>query len=215
MSIPAGITTRLLKAIQAVVPAVTDISIGTIGNSATVKVFPTNQQAVAQATINAFDWSAGAQTAFENTQARTLAGALVDTDKTAFLKLMRAVAAVMIDEINTLRGVVIGSTSTVWNPASMANATGLTSPNITVTGAAFGDFVDVNAPYTLAGVTATGYVVSANTVAITIHNGTGAIVDLASGNWITTVRRQGVLAPRTLAQAVTAIKAKIDAGTVD
>jgi N-acetylneuraminic acid mutarotase len=62
------VTDRLLATIKAAVPAVTDISIGTIGNSATVSVYPANQQAAAQATIIAFDWSQAAQDAWDNTQ---------------------------------------------------------------------------------------------------------------------------------------------------
>lgn len=62
------VTERLLATIRAAVPAVVDVSIGTVGNSATVLVSPTNQQTAAQATINAFDWSAGAQAAWEDQQ---------------------------------------------------------------------------------------------------------------------------------------------------
>jgi hypothetical protein len=117
--------------------------------------------------------------------------------------------------LNVLRDDVIGVASQTWDPASMANATGLTSPNFTVSGAAFGDLVDPVAPYTLAGVTATAYVSAANTAVIRLHNGTGGAVNLASGSWSVIVRRHGTLAPRTLAQAQTAIKNEINAGAVD
>jgi hypothetical protein len=148
------VAVRLLQAIKAAVPAVVDISIGTVGNSATVTVFPANQQAAAQATINAFDWSAGAHNTFENLQARIQADSLVDTDKTPLLKLLRAVAAVMIDEINTHSLKTNAILTAIDNGATLAN-------------------------------------VKTNIL---------AVADLP---------------PRTLAQAVTAIKAKIDAGTVD
>ena len=85
----------------------------------------------------------------------------------------------------------------------------------TVTGAAFGDIVHPIAPYTLAGVTATAYVSAANTANIRLHNGTGAAVDLASGTWNVIVIRHTVLAPRTLAQAKTAMQNKVTAGDVD
>ena len=97
----------------------------------------------------------------------------------------------------------------------MANATGLTSAAITVTGAAFGDEVRPVAPYSLAGITATAYVSAANTVNIRLHNGTGAAVNLASGTWTVIVRRQPVMAQRTKAQLVTAMQTKITAGDAD
>lgn len=126
-------------------------------------------------------------------------------------RLSRAVAETLLDEINILRGQIIGTGSVVWDPASMANATGLTSANIAVTGAAFGDFVDVAAPYSLAGITATAYVAAAGQVAVRLHNGTGAAVNLASGTWTVCVRRLAALPARTPAQARTSIQNKIDA----
>lgn len=129
--------------------------------------------------------------------------------------VLRAIAGLIVDELNLLRDDVIGVASQTWDPANMANATGVTSPAFTVTGAAFGDLVDPVAPYTLAGVTATAYVSAANTAVIRLHNGTGGAVNLASGSWSVIVRRHSVLAPRTLAQARTAIRDKIDSGTVD
>jgi hypothetical protein len=51
------VTQRLLEAVQAAVPAVAEVSVGTIGVPATVTVRPASQQAAAQATIDAFDWS--------------------------------------------------------------------------------------------------------------------------------------------------------------
>lgn len=123
---------------------------------------------------------------------------------------LRAEISVLLDEINILRGTVV---TTTWDPANMANATGVTSPNIAVTGAAFGDMVNVAAPYTVAGVTVTGFVVSAGNVAIRLHNGTGAAVNLASGIWTVQVVKVG--APRTLAQARTAYTNKVNTGAAD
>ena len=135
-------------------------------------------------------------------------------------KILRAIAATLIDELNILRadvmGVTIGISTFVWDPPSIANAAGATSASITVAGAAFGDVVDVAAPYTLAGLVACGFVSAANTVLVRLHNGTGAAVNLASGTWGVAVRRPAAaLAARTLAQARTAIDAKIDSGAVD
>lgn len=70
-----------------------------------------------------------------------------------------------------------------WNPGLIANGSGLTSASVTVTGAAFGDFVQVAAPYSLQGVTATAFVSAANTALVRLQNSTGAGVTLASGTW--------------------------------
>lgn len=66
-------------------------------------VSPSNLQSAADPIIAAFDDSDAAQLAWENLQARTTAQAQLDTDKSAALKISRAVAALTIDEINTLR----------------------------------------------------------------------------------------------------------------
>jgi len=50
---------------------------------------------------------------------------------------------------------VIGVGQAVWDPANMANGSGVTSLNFTITGPQFGDEVQVAAPYTLQGITAT------------------------------------------------------------
>jgi hypothetical protein len=79
--------------------------------------------------------------------------------------------------ISTLSGTV------VWNPGDLADGGQETSADITVTGAALGDYVMVSAPYDLAGMTATAYVKAANTVNISIVNETGGNINLASGTW--------------------------------
>lgn len=65
-------TARLFAAIKAVDAAVTGLSIGTRGSSPTVQVVPATEQAACQATINAFDWSAAAQTAWDTANASTV-----------------------------------------------------------------------------------------------------------------------------------------------
>lgn len=77
-----------------------------------------------------------------------------------------------------------------WDPGSLSDGDGETSSGIAVTGAAFGDFVLVAAPYDLQGLTCTGYVSAANTVKIRLQNESGGSVDLASGNWKVRVLRQ-------------------------
>lgn len=71
-----------------------------------VRVTPDSAQAQAQTIIDTFDWSAGAQMAWERQQAR---GPAIDALATSEVSsvLMRALLAVLLDEINTLRGAVI------------------------------------------------------------------------------------------------------------
>ncbi len=68
------------------------------------------------------------------------------------------------------------------DPTSLNDGVG-TTLSFTVTGAAFGDFVLVAAPYDLQGITVTGYVSAADTVAVRVQNESGGIIDLASGSW--------------------------------
>jgi hypothetical protein len=76
-----------------------------------------------------------------------------------------------------------GEGTLTWNPGNLADGAGETSAAITVAGAAFGDFVNVAAPYDLQGIVATGYVSSAGNVKIRLQNESGAAVDLANGVW--------------------------------
>jgi hypothetical protein len=71
----------------------------------------------------------------------------------------------------------------VWNPGSLADGAGETSTGITVTGAAFGDFVLVAAPYDLQDMTVTAYVSATDTVEIRIQNESTNTVNLAEGTW--------------------------------
>ncbi|MGB9154216.1 MAG: DUF2793 domain-containing protein [Alphaproteobacteria bacterium] len=73
--------------------------------------------------------------------------------------------------------------TTVWNPGTITNASGVTSSALTVTGAALGDLAIVAAPYDLQGLQATVYVNAANAAVIRVNNLTGASVTLASGTW--------------------------------
>jgi len=70
-----------------------------------------------------------------------------------------------------------------WNPGAIANAAGLTSSAITVTGAALGDLAIVAAPYDMQGIVAHAYVSAANTAKIQLANLTGGSVTLGSGTW--------------------------------
>lgn len=168
----------------------------------------------ANAIIAAFDWSAAADDAYLNLQRREGAKAQVEVPDSVG-KVLRALVKVLIDEINVLRNQVVGVATAVYDPPNMNNGTGVTSPSVPVAGAAFGDTVEVAAPYSLAGVVATGYVESAGNVRVRLHNSTGGAVNLASGTWTVIVRRANNLPARTLEQAKNAIAAAIDAGEAD
>lgn len=73
--------------------------------------------------------------------------------------------------------------SVTWDPSSLADGSGETSSSITVSNAAFGDYVLVSAPYDLQGITCNGYVDAANSVKIRLQNETGGTIDLGSGSW--------------------------------
>lgn len=80
-------------------------------------------------------------------------------------------------------GTVSIDAATTWAPGTLANGAGVSSSAIAVSGAAFGDFVLVCAPYDPQGVLVCGYVSSSGNVVIRVHNATGASVTLASGSW--------------------------------
>lgn len=75
------------------------------------------------------------------------------------------------------------NTTTTYDPPSLTSGTGDISSGISIAGAALGDYVMLSAPYDLQGITATAYVSAVNTVKITLYNGTGGTIDLASGTW--------------------------------
>ena len=95
---------RLDNAIKAAGVPIVGISVGSEGVSSTVRVQPASLQAAAQPTIDAFDWSDAAEAAWENLRTRADAIAQGASGKNADAKLKRAIAAVLLDEINTLRG---------------------------------------------------------------------------------------------------------------
>jgi hypothetical protein len=70
-----------------------------------------------------------------------------------------------------------------WDPTNLSDGQGATSPNITVTGAAMGDFVLVAPPYDLQGLACSAYVSAVGTAKIRIDNKTGGSIDLPPGTW--------------------------------
>ncbi len=73
--------------------------------------------------------------------------------------------------------------SFTWNPGNLVDGAGETSAAVTVTGAVFGDYVMVAAPYDLQGITCNGYVSAADAVKVRLQNETTGALDLASGSW--------------------------------
>jgi hypothetical protein len=175
------------------------------------------QQDAGAAILAAFDWSAAAQAAWLTARQRERAGILLGLADAEY-KLLRAVAGVLVDEINTLRQnlpQIVRSVTTAWDPASLASGGELASPNVTAAGAVVGDGVEVLAPYSLQGLFAWGNVTAPDTVVVRLRNGTAGAVNLAAGNWTVVVYRYGGLADRTLAQARAATLAKLASGDVD
>ena len=75
--------------------------------------------------------------------------------------------------------------STTWQPngGSSISAGASDSIDITSTSAAFGEYVEVAAPYTLNDCIVCGYVASSGTVRLTLFNSSGAGRTFASGTW--------------------------------
>lgn len=70
--------------------------------------------------------------------------------------------------------------SATYDPPSLATGVGVTT-TVGVTGAAMGNYVTVGFSNDLQGITVTGYVSTANTVAVRFQNGTTGTIDLTSG----------------------------------
>lgn len=183
--------------------------------SAIVVAREPEQQVAAEAWLaNTFDWSDAGELAWTQGKLRDAAAAAVSALDTLGA-VVRAIAVLSTDQFNLLRGQFVGGAQAVWDPASIANGAGLTSPAVTVTGAAFGDAVDVSAPYSLQGLVATGYVSAADTVVVRLHNSTGGAVNLASGQWRVGVRRPQSLAQLQYGDVKAAIINAATAGTGD
>lgn len=73
------------------------------------------------------------------------------------------------------------SGSATWDPANMAADGDVVTTNVTVTGAAVGDFVVATFPIGTNNVLISAHVSAANTVRVVLQNKTGGALDLASG----------------------------------
>lgn len=113
-------------------------------------------------------------------------------DKALMLAFLADITAIRA----SLAGILTGSAT--WDAGSIADGD-MESKEITVTGAALGDFVLASMGVDVADLGVSAQVTAANTVTVTLLNNTGSAVDLAS----TTVRalvmpRASFVAPAAL-----------------
>lgn len=87
------------------------------------------------------------------------------------------------DNFNVVNGLSYLDVNYVWDPGTVVNGASVISPDITITGAAFGNIVAVGNPYDLVGVVLHGYVKSPNSVKIRLQNNSGASYAPGSGSW--------------------------------
>ncbi len=122
MPTPIQLTDRLYSELQNASVSVDGIS-GVVSpyNPATVSVQPSNLQASAQATINAFDGSQAAQDAWNAIPSAQKQAVLLINLLDANARAYRAIAALAIDEINTLREWIVSFQAAVAAASSLAN----------------------------------------------------------------------------------------------
>lgn len=124
--------------------------------------------------------------------------------------VVRAVVENIVSEINILRGQVVGCVTNTWDAANITSGASLTSPNVTVTGARFGDFVEVGCSGSWSNMIVFPSVVANDTVAMRIYNNSGGAVNLPSQQYKLTVTRSQNMPDRTPDQVRTAIRNSYD-----
>jgi len=139
------------------------------------------------------------------TYAKAAAQELIELLGTPEGRALRAIIVLTTKQLNLLRKQVIGRVVATWDPASLANNAGASSPPVTVPGALFGDIVEVGASQGLVGWFVQGWVTAANTVVVRIHNLTGGTVNLPAIQWTVVVRRPEVLAPLEKPDVIAAV----------
>lgn len=169
--------------------------------------------AAAVAALTGLDLTTTGLNTIDIAQQRAAAADFLTLSTRSTARVCRACVAVMTTEVNAVRAAnLIGSASITWNPSSLLLNTGVTSPDIDVPGAAFGDIVEPVAGYDLAGVTVTAYVKAAGKVSIRLQNTTGVIYDPPQATWTVYVRRPAALTPRAYADLFNAVLAAVAAG---
>lgn len=174
------------------------------------------QVTAANAFVAALDKSPATVAAWDLAQAKTLTISLFLNDKSPMALTFRAFAEVVRTRVNEVSGNVCPKRGPevqfVWDPASMANATGVTSPVQAYPGAQVGDLVEVSPPVNPAGVIVAGFVPAANQVQVRLQNGTGATVNPPSGTWAVRVRAPGTMAPASTQDLLNAVTNAIQVG---
>ncbi len=122
MPTPIELTDRLYGSLQNAGISVDGIS-GCVSpyNPATIVVYPSNLQAAAQSTINTFDGSQAAQDAWNALPVAQKQAVLLINLLDANARAYRAIAALAIDEINTLREWIVSFQAAVAAASSLAN----------------------------------------------------------------------------------------------
>ncbi len=116
------LTDRLYSELQNAAISVDGIS-GVVSpyNPVMVVIFPSNLQASAQATINAFDGSQAAQDAWNAIPQDRKDAVLLINLTNPQARAYRAIAALAIDEINTLREWIVAFKAATAAASSLAN----------------------------------------------------------------------------------------------
>lgn len=117
------LTDRLFSDLQNAALAIDGIS-GVVSpwNPATVVIYPSNLQASAQPIINAFDGSQAAQDLWDATVGESQKQAVTFINKTdSNAKALRAIAAVLVDEINSVREWITSFKAQVALASSLAD----------------------------------------------------------------------------------------------
>lgn len=116
----------------------------------------------------------------------------------------KAVLNALLADITAVRALFAGilTGSATYDAASLADGVGATT-TITVTGAALGDFVMISGSLDFQGITVTGYVSAADTVAVRLQNESTGAIDLASMTLRAVVfPRAALVAPAALTTVV-------------
>lgn len=87
----------------------------------------------------------------------------------------------LLNDLLSIRGVNLTDVTVTVDPPSLATGSVSTIADVTVTGAALGDFVKASFNVDMQGVCLHAWVSAADTVAYQFYNPTAGTVDLASG----------------------------------
>lgn len=178
--------------------------------------FTPQQIAAADAFLLALDKSPAAIAAWKVGVDRQAAFDLFMNDLSPTARVLRSLGTVILNKTNAISGNVCPKRGPevqfVWDPASMANGAGVTSPVQAYPNAQIGDLVEVSPPVNPAGVIVMGFVPAANQVQVRLQNGTGGAVNPPSGTWAVRVRAPGTMPPDDVQDLIDAVIAGINTG---